>query len=453
MVKKLDFSDRLSIESGLCKNESIKSIAASLNHTTSCISREILAYRDETPSQYKFGNDCQHAENCTERKVCGDKSCYYLCRSCKKMDTPGYCHKFCKKYAPMTCRSIISPPYVCNGCGVKNRCIKNKAFYDAKFANSQAERTRRNSRIGSNLPDEEIARLNKLISPLIRKGQPLIHIYAVHKAEIPVGIRTLYNYIEKGFFYIKNVDLRRKVGYKQRKKKKKADELTGFADQNYLVGRKYSDFLTYLSHVENDDDVVEMDTVLGKKGQKKRILTITFRRNNLVLLFMLPNGTAASVVNIFRYLEQELGLDSFRRLFKVWLTDNGGEFKNNKGMEFTANDEVRTTVYYCDPMASWQKGCAEKNHEFIRYVIPKGNSLTPYSQAHITLLMNHINNTKREGFNGKSPYELALQEANQGNDDMRKLMKLLHMEYVNPDDVHLRRSLFTKYGLPDCEDI
>ena len=23
----------------------------------------------------------------------------------------------------------------------------------------------------------------------------------------------------------------------------------------------------------------------------------------------------------------------------------------------------RTSLYYCDPMASWQKGCIEKNHD------------------------------------------------------------------------------------------
>ena len=36
-------------------------------------------------------------------------------------------------------------------------------------------------------------------------------------------------------------------------------------------------------------------------------------------------------------------------------------------------------------MASWQKGCIEKNHEFIRYAVPKGKSLNPYTQEDIRL--------------------------------------------------------------------
>ena len=43
--------------------------------------------------------------------------------------------------------------------------------------------------------------------------------------------------------------------------------------------------------------------------------------------------------------------------------------------------ESRTAIYYCNPNSSWQKGMIEKNHEYIRYVIPKGQSLDLYSQA------------------------------------------------------------------------
>ena len=37
--------------------------------------------------------------------------------------------------------------------------------------------------------------------------------------------------------------------------------------------------------------------------------------------------------------------------------------------------EHRTKVFYCDPLASRQKGACEKNHEYIRYILPKGTSL------------------------------------------------------------------------------
>ena len=47
----------------------------------------------------------------------------------------------------------------------------------------------------------------------------------------------------------------------------------------------------------------------------------------------------------------------------------------------------------------------EKNHEYIRYVVPKKRSLNPYTQKDMTLLMNHINSTKCPGLGNKSPYE------------------------------------------------
>ena len=441
MAAPLNFSDRLAIESGLMNGKTINAIARAQNRHTSTITREIMVNREEQFNQYSFGNDCLHVIDCVERNVCGDKRCNYLCRSCRKLNYPGYCHKFCKKYLAVDCLELTKPPYVCNNCRSKDRCIKNKYFYSAVAADKRSKLNRSRTRNATRLTEADVKRLDKLISPLINKGQPVIHIMAQHKEEIPVSIRTIYSYIEKGFFSIKNIDLRRKVGYKPRRKPRKKD-LSGYAVQAYLVGRKYSDFKEYLLEFEDDSAVVEMDTVLGTKSSRKRILTMTFRRNNLMLMFLLSDGKASSVVNIFRYLEHELGLDCFRRVFKIFLTDNGGEFKDNINLEYTKENDIRTKVYYCDPMASWQKGCAEKNHEFIRYAIPKGTSLGPFTSEDITLLMNHINSVKREIFGGKSPYELLKEEIKHGDNDMQKLMEVMHMEEVPPDEIILTPKLF-----------
>ena len=96
------------------------------------------------------------------------------------------------------------------------------------------------------------------------------------------------------------------------------------------------------------------------------------------------------------------------------------------------------SLFYCDPMASWQKGCIEKNHEFIRYAIPKKKSLNPYNQDDITLLMNHINSIKRPGLGNKSPYELVEED----DEDFHELMRLLKMHLIPPDEVHLMPDLF-----------
>ena len=89
-------------------------------------------------------------------------------------------------------------------------------------------------------------------------------------------------------------------------------------------------------------------------------------------------------------------------------------------------------------MASWQKAQIEKNHEFIRYVIPRGKSLDPYTDDDITLLMNHINSVKRPSLGNKAPYELIDDE----DEDMLKLMYLLKMDLIPADEVQLTSDLF-----------
>ena len=57
---------------------------------------------------------------------------------------------------------------------------------------------------------EELQKLDDLVTPLVKQGQPLTHIWASHKDEILLSQRTLYNYIDSGVLSLTNFDLRRK---------------------------------------------------------------------------------------------------------------------------------------------------------------------------------------------------------------------------------------------------
>jgi IS30 family transposase len=98
-----------------------------------------------------------------------------------------------------------------------------------------------------------------------------------------------------------------------------------------------------------------MDTVKGVRESGKRLLTMIFRKNSVMLLFLMPDGTAESVKQVFDYLEYGLGIERFHRLFPVILTDNGSEFKKTAELEYDEDLLPRTSLYYCDPMVSWQK--------------------------------------------------------------------------------------------------
>jgi len=73
----------------------------------------------------------------------------------------------------------------------------------------------------------------------------------------------------------------------------------------------------------------------------------------MMLIFLMRDGKASSVLEHFDWLTSALGLETFRKLFPVILTDNGSEFKYTQEMERTIDGARRTRIYYCDPQASW----------------------------------------------------------------------------------------------------
>ena len=183
----------------------------------------------------------------------------------------------------------------------------------------------------------------------------------------------------------------------------------------------------------------QMDTVVGTLTSNKVILTLLFRSCNLMLMFLLENKTQEAVIEALNWLCDELGIELFKSLFQVILTDRGTEFLNPEAIECDRYGEIKTRLFYCDPQCSWQKGALEKNHEFIRYVLPKGTSFDRFSQDDISLLMNHINSLARDKFHGKTPYMLSTILI---DNKLHEVMKLVE---IKPDDVFLKPALLKKY--------
>lgn len=120
----------------------------------------------------------------------------------------------------------------------------------------------------------------------------------------------------------------------------------------------------------------------------------------------MPDCTQKSVIKTINDLAEVLDIRAFKKYFPVILTDNGSEFKNPWDIEKKESGTHKTYVFYCDPYVSNQKGRL-KNHEYIRYVIPKGRSMYRYTQDDINLMTSHINSTARDSLNGATPFDLA----------------------------------------------
>lgn len=150
-----------------------------------------------------------------------------------------------------------------------------------------------------------------------------------------------------------------------------------------------------------------------------------------MLIYLLPYKQSKYVIQVFNDLKEKLGIDEFKRLFEVILTDNGTEFSDPLSIEMDFNTgEILSHLFFCDPNASWQKGSIEKNHEFIRYILPKGTSFCGLSQDDCYVIASNINSVPRLSLNNISPYEAITVFLGQRNIDILQIKKI---EYDNID--------------------
>lgn len=421
--KHLTIHDRTYIQEAISYGHSLNEISNYLGKDSTTISKEVKKNRIFKENKSEFKGGCANRKTCKITNLCND-SCKEFCKSCRSLN----CMRKCSSFKRKTCKRIMRFPHVCNGCEVRTNCRLDKYRYSAKHAEASYRDKLETSRQGINTTQTELKALDDLISPLILKGQPITHIYANHKHEIMCSERTLYNYIDLRLLAVRNIDLRRKVKYKPRKSNKTPKE-----KKTHRIGKSYIDFCAYMT--ENaDTEVIEMDTVYGRKGGKV-LLTLFFRRSSLMAAILLDRCTQECVTEAFNKIYDEVGPDVFKASCPIFLTDNGSEFLNPDAIEYDLNGDQRTKVFFCDPMASYQKGQLEKNHGFIRYVLPKGRSFDHLNQEKITLLMNHINSVSRKGLNNNTPFKLAQRHLDQ------KLLDALSFKEIHPDEVHLKEEL------------
>ena len=371
----LSYEDRKNIEDGLNENKSINQIAKELGRNHSTILREID--RNKKYSEPSAWNN----------------------------------YKINRPDLDLSCERLKHSPYVCNGCKSRSGCRKIRWTYYARESQKAYDELIKSCRQGINLTLEEIHIINENITPLVKKGQATNHLYINHPNIL---------------------DFPRIVKYKKRKDSNKRRSRK---EREILVNRKYTDFIEFTTN-NPDLNIVEMDTVEGLKKEGDCFLTLFWRKSKFMLIFKLESQTTNEVTRIFEILQTLIPLDIYKYLFQVILTDNGHEFFDVNNIEcIHSTGEYVTHLFFCDPHASRQKGMLEKNHEFIRYVLPKGSSFKNITQEDCDLIMNHINSLCRDSLNGKSPYEAMLFLCDE------YILKILNCYYIEPDNVNLSENL------------
>ena len=409
--------DRYTIENNLNNNISLKQIGKIINKHCSSISREIRNHyiTKNAGSVGRAFNNCLYRTTCPNRgKNCNIKNCI--------------------EFVEERCSILNKPPYVCNGCKRRTQCTLSKRFYDAYHANEEYIDTLKETRSGVVIDQSEIDYLNSILTPLIKvQGQSIHHAVINNKNKIMHSENKIYKLIDLGLLEVRNIDLPKKVRFRNRTKTPTIYKV----DKNCLENRTHEDFKKYIK--ENPDTpIVEIDSVEGKKGGKV-LLTIHFVNCSFMLAFIREHNDAQSVIDIFNKLQEILGINKFKELFIVILTDNGSEFSNPKEIEFDMNTgEQRTKVFYCHPSSPFEKGSCEVNHELLRRIIPKGTSFDNLTQDDINLIMSHINSYKRKKLNNVSP--ITMFSTIYGKDTIDKL----NIREIPANDINLTSDILKK---------
>lgn len=409
----LTVQERIIIEKGIENGSTKAAIALTIGKDKSTVGKEIKKHRELVhKSSYKI--NCANMKNCSHNHVCDN----------------------CADFKPFTCNRRDRSPGACNGCSKYTHCRYDKYRYKADFSHKKYREDLVDSRTGINMSYEECKAMADIIVPLIKAGHSPYHIVTNHP-ELNISEKTLYNYIENGIFRefgLLDIDLRIKT--KRKITKKASNKYKKREDKKYLNGRTYDEFINYTAENKNLS-VVEMDTVYNNGSTGPFMQTFKFLDYSFMFIVYQEEKTAKSMVEGVDLLEKILGEDLFSEEVAIIKTDRGSEFCDAEGFEKEENESRRTRIFYCDPMASGQKGSLENNHKEIRYICPKENDLKDLglnSQEKANLIVSHINSQSKEHLKGKSPLEVM----EFMNPALYQKFKDFGIERINKDNIVLK---------------
>lgn len=297
---------------------------------------------------------------------------------------------------------------ICNFCGKRAYCRLEKRFYDYEDANRESRKKRSETRSGTRIPSECLAELDSL-SQQIKDTGSIHHVFVANgwAGEICCE-RRLRRLVYSGALSVKPHELRRYVRFKRELPKSQKAKRIIIRDVRALIGRTYGDFLAYTA-AHKRAMITQYDSVVGKRDDRTAILTITFPRFNLQIGRLIAKGDSSSAKRAIVAVMSRLIAAGFPDAFEACLCDNGTEFATFYEIEGYAKSAgaAKCRAFYARPYRSNDKAECERNHEFVRYVFPKGKSLDGLTQESVDSAFNNINSLVRAGKGNRTPSEAA----------------------------------------------
>lgn len=217
------------------------------------------------------------------------------------------------------------------------------------------------------------------------------------KFKTTISYKTIYNYIDNGFFpHLTNKHL----PVKKNGKKQKYNHIR--TATNNTKGRSISERDATVEKREQYGHW-EMDTVVGKQKTKEVLLVLTERMTRQEMIRKIRSKSQVCVVKELDKIERQMGSKKFRETFKTITCDNGCENLDFEGIEKSVfTKKKRTEVYYAHPYSAWERGTNENANKLIRRFIPKGADIGKFTHEKIKMIEHWINNYPRRILNGLS---------------------------------------------------
>jgi len=160
----------------------------------------------------------------------------------------------------------------------------------------------------------------------------------------------------------------------------------------------------------------EMDTVYSGKGCSPAcLLTLTERKARVEITRKIPDRTAQSVRAELDAMERQMGSRQFRRLFKSFTADNGGEFSDVDALERSALCSLpRTRLYFAHPYCSSERGTNENHNGIIRRFVPKATDIGEVGKKTVRQIQAWMNTYPRKILRGLTPLDTLMSQMGEG---------------------------------------
>lgn len=202
-----------------------------------------------------------------------------------------------------------------------------------------------------------------------------------------ICVQTLYNYIRSGVFLRLSME---HLPFAKKDKRK----------YEKVVAKKLPRGIS----IEKRPDLIskriefghwEMDCIESAKKKRATLLCLSERLSRREIIFKISSKTSENVVRCLNSLEGRFG-SLFSKVFKSITVDNGAEFSNFDLMQRSRYcNKKRTTIYYCHPYCSSERGTNERMNREIRRKFPKGTDFTHVSIENVAEVERWLNNYPR----------------------------------------------------------